>query len=224
MASDQASKERVMQLDGEGRQAFAAGAYARAREAFEQAVEACRAMGWREELVYQLIHVSQVMQHEPGYFPSNARPLVEEALRVAQSTGQARWMLPAQISLLRLDLQEGSYTAALHRAQASLPTALEAGFDDFAGILLQYAAFACVGLGQFEAALRLNSAAQAQHDREGAGTPTRSAREGAERNLAPARRAFSHGKRSAIEALGYQMSLQEAAGYLKGIEVGEEEE
>ncbi len=215
-------KDRVMQLDGEGRLAFAGEDFTRARIAFEQAAEACRAIGWQDELVYQLLHITQAMAHEPGYTPSTARPLLDEALRAAQATGLPRWILPVQINRIRLDISEGRYAESLRMAQECLPVALEAGYDDFAENLLLFAAFACVGLERFEAALRLHSAAQAQRDREGAIIKERVIREAMERNLAPARKAFSHGKRSAIEALGYQMSLAEAKDYTISIEVPNE--
>ncbi len=215
-------KERVMQMDGEGRRAFAEEDFPRARQAFEQAAEACRSIGWQEELVDQLLHIAQAMAHEPGYTPSAARPLLDEALRAAQAIGLPSSILPVQISRIRLAIADARYAEALRMAQECLPVALEARYDDFAENLLQFAAFACVGLERFEAALRLHSAAQAQRDREGAIIKERVIREAMERNLAPARKAFSHGKRSAIEALGYQMSLAEAMDYTISIEVPNE--
>ncbi len=216
-----ADKERVAALDGEGRAAFAQADFTAARRAFERAAQACRAAGWREELVYQLLQITQAMAHEPGYDPSAAQALLEEALEAAQATGDPRWILPVQINRARLDVQEGRYAECLRLVQASLPMALDAGFDDFAGSLVQFAAFACVGLERFEAALRLNSAAQAQRDREGAVVTGRAVREAMERNLAPARKAFPAGKRAAIEAVGYQMTLAGANDYLAAIEVAE---
>ncbi len=212
-------KARVMALDGEGRAAFKREDFTAARRWFEQAAEACRVIGWREERIYQLLHVTQAMAREPAYDPAAAEPLLDEALEIAQTTGDPRWILPVQINRIRLDLQEGRYAGGLRLVQASLPAALAAGFDDFVETLLQLAAFACVGLERFEAALRLNSAAQAQRDREGAVLAGRPAREAMERNLAPARKAFSTGKRAAIEAIGYQISLAEAVEYALGIVV-----
>ncbi len=221
-SSGDTGKDRVMQLDEEGRRAFAAEDFPRARVAFEQAAEACRTIGWQEELVDQLLHITQALVHEPGYTPSAARPLLDEAMRAAQAAGVLLSILAVQINRIRLDLLEGRYAEGLRQAQECLPLALEAGYDDYAANLLQFAAFACVGLERFEAALRLHSAAQAQRDREGAIIKERVIREAMERNLAPARKAFSHGKRSAIEALGYQMSLTEAMAYTISIEVPNE--
>jgi tetratricopeptide (TPR) repeat protein len=209
----------VMELDGAGRAAFARGEYSQARRCFQQAAEACRESGWREELVYQLLQITQAMAHEPLFDPADARKLLDEALEIARSTGEARWILPAQINHIRLDLQEGHYADGLRAAQAALPMALDAGFEDFAGPLIQLAAFACVGLERFEAALRLHNAAQAQRDRDGTPTSERAVREVMERNLAPARKAFPAGKRSAIEAMGYQMSLAEVREYVAGLEI-----
>ena len=214
-------KARVMELDGEGRAAFAREEFSQARQWFEQAAQACLAIGWREERIYQLLHITQAMAHEPGYHPSAARALLDEALEIAQATAGPRWILPVQINRIRLDLQEGHYASGLRLAQSALPTALEAGYEDFAGSLIQFAAFACVGLERFEAALRLDSAAQAQRDREGAVIHDRVIREAMERNLAPARKAFPAGKRTALQALGYQMSLPEASDYVAALAIEE---
>jgi hypothetical protein len=216
-------KERVMELDEEGRQAFTQEDYSRARQMFEQAAEACQSIGWQEEQIYQLLHVTQAMAHEPGYFPSLARPILDEALSLALATGLPSWILPVQIQRIRLDIEEGRCAVGLRQIQASLKMALEASLEDFIGSLILFAAFACVGIEHYEAALYLNSAAQAERDRLGEAIPQRAQRESIERNLAPARRAFPPGKRSAIEAVGYQMSQADAANYVLTIQAPEEE-
>lgn len=215
-------RAKVIEMDNQGRAAFEQEDFSQARRWFEQAAEVCRAIGWREELIYQLLHITQAMARELVYDPSTAQPLLDEALQVAQATGQPRWILPVQINRIRLSLSEGRYAAGLRLAQANLPTAVTAGFDDFAGSILQFAAYACVALERYEVALRLHSAAQAQRDREGTIISDRKVRETMERNLIPARKAFPAGKRAAIEAMGYQMSLVEVSDYLLSIEVTEE--
>jgi hypothetical protein len=64
-------KARAMALDAEARRAFEVGDYPRSRQLFEQALAVCQSIGWKEEIIYGLLHVTQAMSFEPDYDDRN---------------------------------------------------------------------------------------------------------------------------------------------------------
>jgi hypothetical protein len=203
-------KTKAMELDAEARQAFDQQDYIRSRQLFQQALEACRLAQWKEEIVYGLLHVTQVMSFEPDYEPATARPLLEEALQVAWQIGTNDYIIPVQINHTRLLIDEGKMMEGLRLAQETLRLAMEKPDPVIVNNLLTFIAIALANLGQAEAALRLFGSTEAERSRQGEkiGEPFLSI---LAKRLAPARNMLSKEQQMNAEAEGYDLSLKEAA-------------
>jgi hypothetical protein len=162
------------------------------------------------------------MRFEPGYDPTAARPLLEEALRLAQQIGTDRYLVPVQGDLLVLEVEAGHFTEALAGLRRLLPTVMQVPDPDGACYVLEHIAKALVGLGQAAPALRLYAAATATRARRGTShtTPAYLAREA--RALAPAREWLRAERSAAAEAEGRAMTLEQAVDY--ALQEGEADE
>src|SRR5688572_11093298 len=160
-------KTKAMDLDAEARQAFEQQDYALSRQLFQQALEACRLAQWKEEIVYGLLHVTQVLSFEPDYDPAKARPLLEEALQLAWQIGTADYIIPVQINLTRLLYDEGKVVEGLRLAQETLRLAMDGSDPVMVNNLLTFIAMGLATLGQAEAALQLFGSTEAERSRRG---------------------------------------------------------
>jgi hypothetical protein len=213
-------KAQAKDLDAEARKAFDQQEYTRSRQLFQQALETCRLASWKEEIVYGLLHVAQVMSFEPDYDLANARPLLEEALQVAQQIGTDRYILPVQINIIRVLMDEGNFVESFHLIQDALPRAANVPEEPFVNNLLTFSVKALSVLGLAEDALRLFGSTEAERDRMGAIIPE-PMRSRLENSLAPARAVLSQERQAMVEAEGYRFSLDDAVHYALSIVIPE---
>lgn len=207
-----------MELDAEARLAFQQQDYHRSRQLFQQSLEICRLADWKEMILYGLLHVTQAMSFEPDYDPAAARPLLEEALQVAQEIGTDLYVIPVQINRVRIFIDEGKPAEGLRLAQEYLPRAMEFPDEPFTNSLLIFVSTALASLGRAEAALRIFGSTEAERARRGEtiDEPFRSA---LARRIAPARSMLSQERQDSVEAEGRGLSLEEAVKYALSIEI-----
>jgi hypothetical protein len=211
----------VWAWDAQARQAWLAGDFALARRLFEQVLAAQRLRGEPADTLYALLHVTQAMRFEPGYDPTAARPLLEEALSLAQQIGSSRYLTPVQCDLLVLELEAGHYAVALAGLQRLLPTFVQFPDPDGTCYVLENITKALIGLGQAEPALRLYAAATATRARRGTSHTTQAYLAREARALAPAHEQLGAERSAAAETEGQAMSLEEAVAYALSLPVSE---
>lgn len=209
-------KAQAMALDAEARKAFDRQEFTHSRQLFQQALETCRLASWNEEIVYGLLHVAQVMSFEPDYDPANARPFLDEALQMALQIGKDRYILPVQINIIRILMDEGNFVESFHMIQDALPRAANVPEEPFVNNLLTFSVKALAAFGLAEDALRIFGSTEAERDRVGAIIPE-PMRSRLENSLAPARAVLSQERQAVVEAEGYRLSLDDAVGYVLSI-------
>jgi hypothetical protein len=96
--------------DAEARQAWAAEDFTRSRQLFEKVLDVWRSGDHVEAHIFALIHVTQAMRFEEGYDPAAARPLLEEALMLAERADSADAVAAVQVNLATLALEQGNTT------------------------------------------------------------------------------------------------------------------
>jgi hypothetical protein len=134
-------------LDTEARQALDAGDFTRARQLFEKVLAIWRSLHNTDEVIYGLIHVSQMMLFEPDYDPAAARPLLEEAWQLAQEEGMEACIMPVQVNLTILAIEEKEYGEALRLGQQLLPEGLQEADVEWKTGRIWLTSFAIIGLG-----------------------------------------------------------------------------
>jgi hypothetical protein len=197
-------------LDTEARQALDAGDFTRARQLFEKVLAIWRSLHNTDEVIYGLIHVSQMMLFEPDYDPAAARPLLEEAWQLAQEEGMEACIMPVQVNLTILAIEEKEYGEALRLGQQLLPEGLQEADVEWKTGRIWLTSFAIIGLGHPEEGLRLYIAATALRQRAGIPDQPPFIQEHHRKLLAPTYRLLGPERVARLEAEGQAMPLEEA--------------
>jgi hypothetical protein len=131
-----------------------------------------------------------------------ARPLLEEALHLAQQIGTDRYIKPAQFNLVWLDLDTGNYAAVFTAMQQLLQFWIQ--IPDPGGTChgLEIIAKALIGLDLIEPALRLYAAATANREQRGMQHAVAAYLAHEERFLGPARSQLGAMQCAVVEADG----------------------
>jgi len=207
--SEKDTAARVQAWAAEARQAWAAEDFTRARQLFEQVLAAWRARDQAEELIFPLIHVTQAMRFEPGYDPAAARPLLDEALTLAEQAGIAQYVAAVQMNVAVLALEQGEYPTALALAQQLLAQSLQSSDLETWGLLC-HTGLALAGLGLHEEALRLYAAGTALRERQGIEFNVPAILRQHARMLAGARAALGPERQASVEAEGHVLPVDRA--------------
>lgn len=211
--SDVSIATKAQTWDAEARQAWMAGEFTRSRHLFEQVLVAWQSLQRNEEIVYALIHVTQAMRFEPDYDPTVARPLLEEALRLAQQLGTERYIGPVQFNLAWLDVDVGNYAEAFRAMRQLLPLWMQFPDPDGTCHGLELMAKALAGLGVLEPALRLYAAATAIREQRGRQHTVAAYLAHEARFLALVRGQLGAERSAAVEVEGRTLSLDQAVAY-----------
>lgn len=199
--------------DTEARQAFAAGEFTRARQLFEQVLMVWRSLNNTDEIIYALLHITQMMLFEPGYNPAAARLLLEEAWQFAQQPGMEACHVSLQINFAVLALEEKDYRKALHLGQQLLSEGVQAADPERMTGMLWLIGMAIAGLGHAEEGLRLYAAAAALRSRLGVPETPRIFLEHHQRLLAPACVQLGSERIARVEEEGQTLTLEQAVAY-----------
>lgn len=161
--AENTKEARASAWDTEAREAWMAGDFTRSRQIFEKVLDLWRG---KANSIFALIHVTQAMRFETGYDPAVARPLLEEALKLADHMGNAGAIAAAQVNLAAVTLEQGDYAASLSLAQQLVSKSLH--FTELPlWAMLSHAGLALIGLGLHEDGLRLYAAGTALRERLG---------------------------------------------------------
>lgn len=201
----------------EGRQAWMEGDFTRSQRLFEKELAACRSLDRKDEMVYALFHITQAMRYTPDYDPSLARPLLEEALHLAQEIGTDRYIKPAEENLAWLDLDSGNNPSAFTKMQKILPWFFQVGDQGGTCHGLELIAEALIGLGVIEPALRLYAAATANREQYGMQHTVAAVLSQEEAILGPARSQLGAEQSAVVEAAGRMLTLDQAVAYALSI-------
>lgn len=195
--------------DAEARQALDAGDYTRARQLFENVLAIWRSLHNTDEIIYGLIHVSQIMLFEADYDPAAARPLLEEAWQLAHEEGMEACIAPVKNNLAILALEEKEYGEALRLAQQLLSEGVHEDEVEWKTGRVGLISFAIIGLGEPEKGLRLYAASMSLRQRSGIPELPPFIQEHHRKLLAPIYRQLGPERIATLEAEGQAMSLEE---------------
>jgi hypothetical protein len=212
-ASNTPTVEDVRAWDAQAGQAWLAGDFTRSRQLFEQVLAAWRLLQQPEQIIFALIHVTIAMRFEAGYDPATARPLLEEALHMAEHIGTNRMIGPVQFNLIWLELDARRYAQAISGMQQVLPLFMQFPDPDGTCHGLEIIAKALIGLGQDEPGLRLYAAATVIRAQRRTSHTSAAYLAHETRALAPAREQLGVERSAAVEAEGQALTLNQAVEY-----------
>jgi len=196
--------------DTAARQAYDAGDFTQARHLFEQVLAVWRSLHNTDEIIYALLHITQMMRWEPNYHPALARPLLEEAWQLAQQAGMEADRYPVQLNLTIVALEEQENSKALRIGQQLLADAWQDADQERSTGLLWLVAIAIARLDHPEEGLRLYTVGTVlRHQLE---MPDVSPRihEHHRQLLASAYQQLSTARIAILEAEGQALSLEQA--------------
>jgi hypothetical protein len=199
--------------DTQAGQAWVAGDYARSRQLFEHVLAAWRVLQQPEQIIVALIHVTIAMRFEPGYDPDLARPLLDEALQIAQQIGTNRLIGPVQFNLTWLELDSGHYAEAISGMQHVVPLFMQFPDPDGTCHGLEIIAKAMIGLGQDEPGLRLYAAASGIRAQRRTSHTSAAYLAHETRALAAARQQVGAERSAVLEMEGHALTLNQAVEY-----------
>ena len=205
--------EDIRAWDAQAGQAWLAGDFTRSRQLFEQVLAAWRLLQRPEEIIYALIHVTIAMRFEMGYHPALARPMLEEALHMAEQLGTNRMIGPVQFNLTWLELDAGRYAQAISGMQQVVSLLMQFPDPDGTCHGLEIIAKALIGLGQNEPGLRLYAAASAIRAQRRTAHTSAAYLAHETHALAPAREQLGVERSTAVEVEGQALSLNQAVEY-----------
>jgi hypothetical protein len=195
--------------DKAARNAVDAGDFVTARTLFEQELEIWRRLNRPKDILYGLVHISWVFRNGQRMV-HESRPLLEEAMAIAEGTGDPLLVGVVNGNLSDLALDEGNYPEALRLAQQCLGTSLP-GYDPIGTCaMLEICAMAAANLGLSRQALRLHGAAVAERQRRDALHTLPIILRKYERGLASARQALGSNGSQLAEGEGSALTLEQA--------------